>query len=240
VARSRRVREPLHLRGTPSRLSGVLALPQLAEVPLSVDAEVAQLAAPDVALQELHEGLARLTLSVSHTTPPGTYEGMVRVGDEEQAVVLEIEPRVQLRLDPRRLFFRAAPGTTVEADLTVTNLGNVPCELRAVDAFGLFDTGGLDRAIGRAFVSDLADGQRRVDVLADAAAEGWGGLVRIRVVSGAGDVEPGETRSIHVEMALSDKLESGRLYWGTWVLYNVNYVVRVEATAGTRKRGETR
>lgn len=236
MARSRRTAQPLRLRGTPNRLSAVVAMPRTGDVPLDVDAELARIDAPEVALLELEEGLGRLTVSVARTTPPGTYEGTVRVAGEEQPVVLEVEPRVHLRVDPRRLFFRTEPGTTVAADLVVANLGNVAYELRAADAFGLFDTGGLDRAIGRAFGAEVADGERRVELLADAAAEGWGGLVRIRVAEGAGTIEPGDARAVHVELALSDKLEPGRQYWGTWVLHNVNYVVRVEATGARRRR----
>jgi hypothetical protein len=240
VARSRRVgREPLRLRGSPSRLSAVLPLPQSAD-PSAIDVDLPQVASADATLQELDEGTARLSLAVARTTPPGTYEGTVRVGDEQQAVVLEVEPRVHLQVDPRRLYFRAAPGSTVEADLVVTNLGNVPCALPDVDAFGLFDTGGLDRAIGRAFSGEPADGERRLDVLVDAAAEGWGGLVRMKVAGGETEIAAGEARAVQVALSIPEGLEPGRLYWGTWLLYNVNYVVRVEAIAPTRRREEPR
>jgi hypothetical protein len=238
VARSRRAKEPLLLRGSPAQLCGVVTVPRVAEVPLSVDLDVPALEPPEVAVQDLEEGAARLALSLPRKTPPGTYEGRARIGGEERPVVLEVEPRIQLHVDPRRLYFRAARGSTVEADLTVTNLGNVACEIRATDAFGLFDTGGLDRAIGRAFSAELAEGERRVDLLADSAAEGFGGLVRIKVASGAGEIAPGGASSVHVAMTLPDRLEAGRLYWGTWRLYNVNYVVRVEVPAETRRRRE--
>jgi hypothetical protein len=239
VAPSRPANEPLRLRGTPGQLTGFVPLPQQSEVPLPVDLEFANIAQPEVTLQET-EGAARLTLSVAHTTPPGTYEGKVRVGDQEHPLILEVEPRVRLRVDPRRLHFEAAPGATREAELLVTNLGNVAREIRGVDAFGLFDTGGLDRAIGRAFAAEPPKGERRLDVIADAAAEGFGGLVRIKVESGAGELAPGESRNVHLTLALPEGIEQGRQYWGTWTLYNVNYVVRVDVTTAKPKRRAAR
>ena len=127
MAPSRPANEPLRLRGTPGQLTGFVPLPQLSEVPLPVDLEFANIAQPEVTLQET-EGAARLTLSLAHTTPPGTYEGKVRVGDQEHPLILEVEPRVRLRVDPRRLHFEAAPGATREADLLVTN--GDPLEVR--------------------------------------------------------------------------------------------------------------
>ena len=239
MAPSRRAHEPLRLRGTPGQLTGLVSVPRLSEVPLPVDLELPNVAQPEVTLQE-GEGTARLTLSVAHTTPPGTYEGTVRVGDQEHPLILEVEPRVRLRIDPRRLHFKAAPGATREVDLVVTNLGNVASEIRSADAFGLFDTGGVDRAIGRAFSAEPAKGERRLDVIADAAAEGFGGLVRMRVESGAGELAPGESRNVHVALVLPDRLEQGRQYWGTWTLYNVNYVVRIDVATAKPKRRAAR
>ena len=235
MARSRRTHEPLRLRGTPSQVTGFVAVPRLAEVPLAVDFELTGVERPEVTVQDV-EGSTQLTFSVARTTAPGTYEGTVRLGTEEHPLVLEVEPRVQLRIDPRRLHFAATAGETREVDLSVTNLGNVPCELRAADGFGLFDTGGLDRAIGRAFTNEPATGERRLDMIADAAAEGFGGLVRIKLESGAGELAPGDTRDVHAVFALPDRLEQGRNYWGTWNLYNVNYVVRVDVTADRKRR----
>ena len=105
----------------------------------------------------------------------------------------------------------------------------------ASDTFTLFQTGGLSRALGRAATSGQAKGERRLDVFADAAAEAVGGMVTVGLRD-ANALAPGEARSVHLDLALPDRVQPGRIYWGTWAVYNVNYVVRVEVTGSDEPR----
>jgi hypothetical protein len=215
------------MRGSPARLSAVVALGD--EDASSVHVDLPKLEPGALVVQPVEGVGARVTVSVPRLTPPGAYEGTVRVGGHERPLVIEVEPRVSLGVDPRRLYFQAAAGAAVEADVTVTNLGNVPLELPREDSFTLFQSGGLSRALGRAFGSTPAKGERRLDDFVDAAAEAVGGVVAL-MLDGAGKLAPGEARPIHLGLTLPDGLHPGRIYWGTWALYHVNYVVRVEVT----------
>jgi hypothetical protein len=198
--------------------------------PSSVAVDLPKLDQRDLVVQEIEGVGARVTVSLSRLTAPGAYEGKLRVGGTERPLLIEVEPRVRLGIDPRRLYFQAASEAKVEADVTFTNLGNVALELPAEGALTLLQMGGFSGAIGRAATGEAAKGQRRIDALAEAAAEAVGGVVRIKI-DGAGELGPGETRAVHLTLTLPDRLEPGRTYWGTWAVHNVNYVVRVEATA---------
>jgi hypothetical protein len=176
-----------------------------------------------------------LRLHLPRTTPPGAYEGRMVVGDREQTVQITVEPDVFFRIMPERLIFTAKAEEPVTFDLVFANLGNVAIDIADVYAFGVFDVGGTERAIGRMMLvkSDgsvkSADQEtpRRIDVLADAIADEHGGLVRVKVNRGAGTLAPGATRDVAITLRAPERLRSGHTYWGTWPIYNNRYYVKI-------------
>ena len=224
---------PVRFRGTPLALTAAVGEPPgsyrvcfdpAAGVPPEVDA-VAVAADP------------LLRLHLPRTTPPGTYEGRLIVGDRERAALITVDPEVFLRLLPERLILEASAGDQLQIDLTLLNLGNVAVELRGAYAFGMFDVGGTERAIGKMVVDGGYEGKRRVDVFADAIADEHGGVVRVKVESGAGEIAPGETRDLSVRFHVPDHVRPGRTYWGTWPIHNMRYYVRITARAGDSLHG---
>ena len=125
----------------------------------------------------------------------------------------------------------------MNATILVANLGNTDCVVREVNAVGLFDVEGAERAIGRTFRSSEEEG-RILERLAEELAGGYGGLARVTVGAGAGDLGPGESRELAVTFDLPDGLRPGRAYEGAWALADVNYMVRVEVPEGERKQEE--
>ena len=253
---------PLRLRGAPLGLAVVVPitpitpaadaassqgtrLPETNAIALSVAAPAGKSArrkaAPpvdaSVTIAETTPGTAILRLDVPRATPPGTYEGRVRVGDQERAIVVDVDPSVYVRLYPVRLVLTAEPGASVDLTLTIVNEGNVAAEIRGAYVIGLYDVGGVERAVGKTFVAELSEGERRVDRFVDELAGGHGGLVRVRIGAGSGDLAPGEVRELGVQLAIPDRLEPGRTYWGTWALHNLRYYVRITG-AERRKRKE--
>ena len=97
-----------------------------------------------------------------------------------------------------------------------------------MNAVGLFDVEGAERAIGRTFRGTDADGGRILERLAEELAEGYGGLARVTLDAGAGHLGPGEARELAVTFHLPDELRPGRAYEGAWTLPTVNYMIRVE------------
>ena len=230
---------PLCLRGTPRRLSGLLSAPRDAD---GVEVDVAGLAVESISVRPLGDPgapeRACLRLALPALTRPGEYRGTIRLDGRKKEVVLNVEPRMRLRLSPRRLVLRGQAGEAMAATVVLANLGNTDCVLREVNAVGLFDIEGAERAIGRTFRSTDADGGRILERLAEELAEGYGGLARVTLAAGAGDVGPGEARELKLTIHLPDALRAGRVYEGAWMLSNVNYMVRVEALDGTSNQEE--
>jgi hypothetical protein len=176
-------------------------------------------------------------LSLPSATPPGTYSGRMQVDGREQDVEIVVEPEVLLRLLPARLVFEASPGERVPFVLTLVNSGNVAVDIRGAYAFGLFDVAGPERAIGR-LVAEPKEGQRRIDAFADAIADEHGGLVRVKVDTGQGTIEPGAAVELAITIQVPDRLRPGHTYWETWPLHNLKYYVRITGKASAPRKGE--
>jgi hypothetical protein len=147
---------PIRLHGTPRSLEGLALLtPEqalTAKLTLDLGLPSALQSSAPISLQTTPIGsaAARLQLSLPESTPPGTYEGSVQVEGERYPLVLEVKPHPYLVISPRQLVLQAAPGSQVNAELTLINSGNVVCEITKVHLFGLFDVQGVERAIGAA------------------------------------------------------------------------------------------
>lgn len=229
---------PIRVRGTPRRLAGLISMPPDAG---GVEVDVAGVAVESVSVRSLGQPEAPerswLRLALSASTRPGEYRGTIRLGGRKEAIALEVEPRTRLRMWPPRQVLRGRAGERVGASIIVANLGNTDCLLRAVDALGLYDTAGAERAVGRTFRTTRGEGSRILERLAEELAEGYGGLARVTVDAGAGELAPGEVRELVVAFHLPDELCPGRVYEGAWALPEVNHMVRVEV-AGTEPSEE--
>jgi hypothetical protein len=178
-------------------------------------------------------------LNLPSDTPPGTYSARMNIGGRDQAVEIVVEPEIVLRLLPARLVFDARPGERVPFELTLMNTGNVAVELRSAYAFGVFDVAGPERAIGK-MVGEVGEGKRRIDVLADAVAEEHGGLVRVKVEKGAGEIVPGTSQDLAVTIYVPERLRPGHTYWGTWPIHNLKYYVRITGQSSGEPRPEAK
>jgi hypothetical protein len=243
MPRGRQAPPPVRFRGTPGRLSGVLSIAQDDSRSDSLgleDAEWPEVAGGVVSIGRREaSGQALVHLSVPESTPPGQYRATVRVGERTYPVICEVEPRVKLRLYPSKLVLVSQPGAMATVELTLVNLGNVPCEVRRAHGLGLFARGGLEQAIGAMVTAKLASGLARVERLVEQVAEAHAGLVRLRVEEGAGTIAPGESRQLRVGMHMPENLRPGTTYTGTWALHNLRYLVEVTAAQKPRSRKET-
>jgi len=171
-----------------------------------------------------------LRLSLPTTTPPGAYRGTIQVGDQEHVATFEVEPRLNLRMVPGSLLLQGRPGARVTAQLTLVNRGNIAFEVKRVHAFGVSELDGLERAFGQTFRAKLPAGERLIDRFANALAESHGGLVRVRIAKGAGNLAPGDARELEAVFKLPDRMRSGRAYAGTWPLGYVRYGVQIDTS----------
>ena len=179
---------------------------------------------------EVDAGASHLRLSLPPATPPGSYEGTARVGERDYRIVVEVEPAPALRFAPGVLVVDAAAGGDAEAHVSVLNAGNVPLELGRAYAFGLFADDGIEEAFGAAFRAPEPKGERRFDVFVEELTDKHGGLARVRVVEGAGTLEPGQVGVLRLAFTFPKELEAGRTYAGTWPLHGSGYTVRVRVS----------
>ena len=231
----------MRLRGTPRRLEGVLSVPADAD---EVELDVEGLAVESISVRPLGDPgapeRAWLRVALPQSTRPGEYRGTVRAGGREEEIALHVEPRIRLRLSPRGLILGGRAGEHVAATVFAANLGNTSFVIREVNAVGLFDVEGAERAIGRTFRRTDSDGGRIIERLAEELEQGYGGLAKLTVDAGAGDLGPGEARELALTFHLPDGLRPGRVYEGAWALPAVNYMVRVEVAEGKPTRKEAR
>jgi hypothetical protein len=225
----------LHFRGTPGSLSAVAPaereLPKRLGVQVLVDRAERWKGAGELTARATRiEGEMTWQLTLPARTPPGTYEATAVVDGEELPIVIDVEPEVELQASPDQLVLSGAPGEHVERQLTIANAGNVVVELRKAYAFGIFASGGLERSLHRVYTEDRPEGVRRIDRLADLLAEEHGGIVRVSVTEGSGDLEPGESRAVDLSFHLPPDLRSGRSYTGVLPVHDLRYHVRIEVT----------
>lgn len=168
--------------------------------------------------------LVRLVLPA--TTPPGRYPASVHAPEQTWPAWAEVAEYPHLSVSPRRLHVTAEAGSSVAVGMDVLNDGNVPCRVRKSYAFGLFEAGGLERAIG-AGLSNRESAQSRLDTIIDTAAEAHGGLVRLTVAGAPYDLAPGQLQRLEVSLRLPERMAAGRTYTGTWGLYNLQYSVEI-------------
>jgi hypothetical protein len=234
-------RPPVRFRGTPIALSAVTqgGPDETTALPLTVDLP----GTPEHRTQAAHSRVGDssiLKLNLPRNTPPGKYTGLVMLGDVEQEVVVDVEAEIFLRLFPERLIRPARAGERLSIELSLANMGNVPVEIRGAYAFGLFDVGGVERAIAKTVTAQIgADGRGRADAFADAVSDEHGGMVRVKVDEGAGQVAPNEVRELHLTLAIPDRVRPGHTYWGTWPLHNLRYYVRITGADGADEASKT-
>jgi hypothetical protein len=226
---------PVRLRGRPGALAGHLALPDSAPAMITVNLALGDRTPTPVTAHVVRigaKGLSGLRLDLPRWTPPGSYEGTVKVGDHERRVVVDVEPRPKVRMSPRRLSLRGRPKEAVTAEVVVSNVGNVACDVRGAYVFALFDPSSLERATQRAFQSSARGEERFIDRIAAELSEGYAGTVRLKVDQGAGPLEPGDSRELRATLRLPDHLRSGRTYEGTWRIGTIGYNVEIETADG--------
>jgi len=221
------------LRGSPRNLITVLRMPSFGPGLVPVQLEIPKVALPTPLLAAVTPSgiadVARLMLSLPGATPPGKYEGAIKLTNRSQSLVVEVEPSLSIAVLPEGLAARARPGEELTVDLTVLNQGNVPFVVRKTYAFPLADVIGIDRALSRTASAETKEGGRgRADRFADELASGRGGPVRVEVHRGVGTVMPSAVHEVKATLKLPGRLRLGRTYSGAWRLADAAFSVRIE------------
>lgn len=179
---------------------------------------------------------SEIRLRLPADTPPGTYTGEGTIGGKPRGVVVEVEPVMKVRTQPRQTVLAVAPSARVDFRVTVQNAGNVAIDIPKVDTFDLDDGEGQDRALGRALRASGTDGTRGVDRFFDELRQSHGGEARVLLKDGAGRLAPGETRPLACVLEVPATVQEGRTYVGAWTLGNGAHVIVCEITTNGRLR----
>jgi hypothetical protein len=224
---------PLRLTGTTRSLETIVPVPAgEASVAAAVVMEDATLQPQPLAWARiLTPGVARIRLKFARHVRPGSYRGFLRVAGVEYPFVAELNSEVHLWVSPSGLpLFGAASGQTA-AEVTIVNAGNGDYQIRTMYAFGVFQKGGVGRALGKAYRTAPTDPRPWIDRVGDNLTMAHGGLVRVQVKRGAGVLLPGEARNIALLFHFPDNLQPGYLYKGEIEFGNVIYPVQINVPA---------
>jgi hypothetical protein len=245
AGRRRKKTEPLRFRGAPSgvealapiHVEGMATTTLALTLEDAVDARIAPLA---LQAEPFGAGSTRLSFALPESTPPGTYDGAVQIGDERIPVIVEVAPQRDLDASPASFTIAVAPGSDAQISLTLVNRGNVAVEIQRAYAFNLLERGGIEEAVHAALRESAESGEQRLARLMDFLSERHGGLVRVSVESGAGTLVPEESRELRTALRFGSELRPGAIYSSTWEIANLNLSieVHVEETAPRRRRKE--
>lgn len=221
---------PLRFRGTPNRLLATLELPEFPP------ARACHVILPDAGslplsirkLRSTEPVVSTLSFRLPKSTPPGSYEGNVELGEKRIPILVDVEARASLRFLRSRIVCREKPGARVTAELTLLNRGNVVVAVPREDTFCVFADDGIARAMYRGFVEEDGDGKQRLDRIMDELAKAHGGLVRVTVTEGSGLLAPEEVRDLTVELHFSHRLVGAHTYRGTWTVSLASLEVEIE------------
>jgi hypothetical protein len=215
----------IELAGPPHKLSGLIphALTQRI-VPLALQLQ-RELTIVEAHARAWNNDTVQLRLKLPRDTAAGTYRGEATLGGQTHAVVLAVEPVLDLRVQPKqtRLDSRAKAEFSVE----VTNRGNVAFDIDKSFAFDLDDNEGQGRALGRALRARLSPDESRVDRFFEELRADHGGEARVTIIDGSGTLEPAATRLLRCRLELPDDVRAGRTYTGAWKLGNTAHVIVV-------------
>lgn len=225
------------LSGPPRNMTVVVPLDASGDrvVPISVSV-AGQPTIYRASVRSFGAGRSELRLRLPADTPPGTYNGEGTVGGKQFGIVVEVEPVLRIRVQPKQTLVSVAASSSVEFAFTVLNGGNVLFDVPRTDAFDLDDDVGQDRALGRTLRASLSQGERRVDRFFDELRESHGGEARVVVKDGAGRLAPGEARELTCVLDVPATVLEGRSYVGAWQLWNGAHIIVAEILTSGRPR----
>lgn len=165
--------------------------------------------------------------------PPGSHKAVVRTGDREVEVTVEVPERERLRLSPSRLSIAGRPGGVAKAELSVENRGNVAAALQQTGVAGLFTTGGVSNAFSAAYGVDSDDPMDIFGEFVLTLRRSYLGLMQVKFAGVETPLEPGERRAIAADFRIpkpqfeTTQVGTGRRFHTTFLLGGPRLTVRL-------------
>jgi hypothetical protein len=226
--------EPLVFYGPPDEVRGAIRLhnPSADKVKVySLALDAADLRAPDgkplrevrvsARLRADEQALVPVRVEVDPTTPPGTYQATVQIGEEQRAAAVHIVERIDLRIQPAEIWLTTEGELVFEREFVVENAGNVPLRIGPKCLAPLVDSMQVPVSLRRGL--EAACKKEAAEVLKDVLCA-WSEQQVGNVSLTREDVtlKPGETRTGKGTFTLPDDLQSFRRYDAQLALYNAS------------------
>ncbi len=222
----------VHFAGPPQRLQ-LLSAPDvdfaaIAFEPGSALAGAAQIerTPPRIRRRRRASGRPPLRIRISHATPPGDYEAVLRSGEVRYAARITVEAAPRLHMTPAGLRFEGAAGDAALARVLLANTGNVAIDVPKSISVGIYDDDGVEQAFAQTYRLETDDPTVLVGHLLHKLREGHGGLMKIHI-DGAGPLEAGGHRELTLRAELAAKLRPGHSYHGVLSLDPLQAAVAV-------------
>ena len=222
--------EEIILNGPPSALAGNVLISNKGEeklfirgLPISRSQQENDLAAmPDTlkfttSLQPGEERMHRVSHKLPRTTPPGTYESIIRVDGKEKKLKLIVQPSIEIDMSPLDLHFNGVvPGASYYAQLSFANNGNMPFKIPDIKHVTTLDTDYLCRATSLAMREKGGEGfNAMMDELTKNIHREMADWAIVRLEESGRIIAPGENLQLHFSLTLPKNVDPKRDYSGT-------------------------
>lgn len=238
--------EPIVFSGPPARLRGTIRVRngsgdkvKLSSLPLRRAAVTAAAAQPALAISLAarvypnQDVRLPATVALDPTTPPGTYEGSVDLGNGEQPVRMYVVEHVDLRVEPQQVFIFSDGDLVFERQFVAENAGNVPLVLGNQCVVPLGDLTDFKTAV-RHGLKGACDAKASDDVLkAFFCAWAQQQVGDLSITREPITLAPGETRAVTVKFQLPEDIRRFRRYVVQLPLYTATVQVEI-VTGGMR------
>jgi len=231
--------EPIILVGEPKSLRGELRLRNPTQDKITLREAYLRLHQPDsdqpalfvqvalsATLQPDQAQQVKFTLDIDRHTPPGEYQGELKIAGHTHPVIAHITEVVRLTLSPQSLVIDQGAGTTVVKRVVLGNEGNVPLTIGRIGRVVL----GQELLLRRSMSATVAAAGEKptrplekffAELIRDEAKTILSevGFLEVSNLANSVVLQPGEVRPLDLEIRLPEKLEAASRYIGRVPLY---------------------
>lgn len=183
---------------------------------------------PRLKVRRTSDGHIRLAkVKVDKYTQAGTYNVALRSKNQTLPAQLEIEERARLSMSPSQLSIKGKPCEKVMVSVVVTNKGNVAIDIPINHFLGIFEDNGVETAFATTYRMEEEDPLLLLRNFFLKLREGHGGMLKMRIKQGFGNLPPRTSKVLLIEAQLPEKLRPGHGYHGIWSLLTFDFTVTV-------------
>lgn len=174
----------------------------------------------------------RVKIPLSRYNPPGTHTLEMTVNGVKQKVNIDIDERISVQITPNQFYIENAAGSNIEKEIFITNMGNLPLQLKDPGAV-MLESEFLECRMVRDAVHQIRSKKFNIDELLNAFADKLGNLYE---EAGAMKIKfdkqsllaPGERIKVKLKIQLPKGLKPTQKYYGTYRLYDATIKFNIQ------------